>query len=117
MLAGAVDATVIRAPVPVGPGWTEELTVGKGAADVTRVEVVTAKAEVVTAEAMVVALAEVASADMLAWVMVEAEATDLVVRLVKPAGRVMPLAVAHWVGVLVCGERISYALEEEGKLS
>lgn len=91
---GAVDATVVRAPVPVGPGWTEELPVGNGAADVARVEVV-------TAEAVVVALAEVAPADVLALVVVETGATDSVACLVKPAGRVMPLAAAHWAGVLV----------------
>lgn len=94
---GAVDATVLRAPEPVGPGWTEELPVGKGAADVARVEVV-------TADAVVVALAEVAPADVLALAVVAAGATDSVACLVKPAGRVMPLAAAHWAGVLVCEE-------------
>lgn len=55
---GAVEPTGLRAPVPVGPGWTGEPPVGKGAPDVARVEVVTAAAEVV-------ALAEEAAADVL----------------------------------------------------
>lgn len=93
---GAVDATLARAPVPVGPGWTGELPVGKGGeADVARVEVV-------TAAAVVVALAEEAPADVLALAVVAAGATDSVACLVKPAGRTMPLAAAHWAGVLDC---------------
>lgn len=96
---GALDAAVVRAPVPVGPGWTGELPVGKGAADVARVEVVTAAAVVV-----VVAFAVEAAADVLALAVVEAGATDSVACLVKPAGRVMPLAAAHWAGVLVYEE-------------
>lgn len=90
---GAVDATVLRAPVPVAAGPTEEVPVGKGA-DVARVEVVTAAAVVVAwAVARVLALAEVATGT-----------TDSVACLVKPAGRVMPLASAHWAGVLVWGD-------------
>lgn len=69
---------------------------GKGAADVARVEVVT------TGAVVVVALAEEAPADVLALAVVAIGATDSVACLVKPAGRVMPLAAAHWAGVLVC---------------
>lgn len=98
MPVGALDAAVVRALVPVGPGWTGKVPVGNGAADVARVEVVTAAAVVV-----VVTLA--VAADVLALTVVAAGATDSVACLVKPAGRVMPLAAAHWAGVLVCEER------------
>lgn len=93
---GAVDATVVRAPVPVamGPDRTEELPVGKGADDVARVEVV-------TAAAVVGALADEAPADVLALAAVETGVTISGGWVVKPAGRVMPLARAHWAGVLV----------------
>lgn len=94
---GALDATVGRAPVPVGPGWMVEPPVGNGAADVPRVEVV-------TAVAVVVGLAEEAPADVLALAVVAIGTTDSVACLVKPAGRVMPLASAHFSGVLVYEE-------------
>lgn len=95
---GAVDATVARAPVPVavGPDRTEELPVGKGADDVARVEVV-------TAAAVVGVMADEAPADVLALA-VETGVTISGGCVVKPAGRVMPLARAHWAGVLVWKE-------------
>ena len=73
-----------------------EPPVGNGAADVARVEVV-------TAVAVVVALAE-APADVLVLAVVAIGTTDSVACLVKPAGRVMPLASAHFSGVLDCEE-------------
>lgn len=85
---GAVDATVLRAPVPVAADPAEEPPVGKGADDVARVDVVTAAAVVVT-------LAEEAPADVLALAVVATGVTISVACLVKPAGRVMPLASAH----------------------
>lgn len=108
---GALDATVVRAPVPVGPGWTGEPPVGKGAADVARLEVVTAVA------VLVVALAEEAPADVLALAVVGAGAADSVACLVKPAGRVMPLAAAHWAGLLVCEEMELVWARREGNIS
>lgn len=87
------DGAEVRAPVPVAAGWTGELPVGKGA-DVAWVDVVTAAAEVV-------ALAEEAPAEVLALAVVATGVTISVACLVKPAGRVMPLAAAHWAGVLV----------------
>lgn len=88
------DARVVWAPVPVAAGRTEELPVGKGADDVARVEVV-------TAAAVVVILAEEAPADVEALAVVATGVTISVACLVKPGGRVMPLAAAHWAGVLV----------------
>lgn len=90
-----MDATVGRAPVPVAAGTTVEPPVGNGAAVVARVEVV-------TAVAVVVALAEEAAPDVLALAVVAIGTTDSVACLVKPAGRVIPLARAHFSGVLVC---------------
>lgn len=106
---GALDATVVRAPVPVDPGWTGEPPVGKGAADVARVEVVTAVA--------VVALAEEAPADVLALAVVGAGVADSVACLVKPTGRVMPLAAAHWAGLLACEEMYLVWARREGNIS
>lgn len=97
---GAVDATVAPPTVPVGPDRAEELPVGKGADDVARVEVV-------TAAALVVAMADDAPPDELALAVVAIGVTDSVACLVKPAGRVMPLARAHWAGVLVWTDGIS----------
>lgn len=97
---GAVDATVAPGAVPVGPDRVEEPPVGKGAEDEVRVDVV-------TATAVVVAMAVDAPADVLTLAVVVIGVTDSVACLVKPAGRVMPLARAHCWGVLVWTEGIS----------